>query len=138
MLFCKCTFLDDTDVDVKIGKEASGNDLFNRVCDYLGIKNRNLLGLVHKTGTLDSSSKWWIRTDKLLRKQMKGKCQVWTFSLLLKLYPKRNFDKLEEITRYEKLLNLNNEVGHVLSGGVKLAFRWPHAVLKHTMTFVLV
>ena len=99
MLFCKCLLPDGSIVDVTIGRDALGADLLHSVCDHMNIQDRDLVGLVHKDGGLNPSYNWWVRSDKQLRHQKKGECYVWVFALLIKFYPKRNFEKLEDSIR---------------------------------------
>ena len=102
MVLCKCTNLDGREINLNVEKDACGSDLFNSICNYFNIKDRSMYGLIHENGAIDPSYRWWVRMDKVLKKQITGKCQVWAFTLVIKFYPEKHFDKLEEVTRYDE------------------------------------
>jgi len=99
MVICKCFFIDGRDVDIKVNRNANGLDLFNSVCKFLNIEDKASFGLIHRDGSKPATYNWWIRLDKPLRKQIKGKCKVWVFALVVKFYPKENIERCEEILR---------------------------------------
>ena len=103
VLLCKCSFLDGRDIDVSVRNDALGSDLFHSVCNYLNIRNRNMFGLIHKSGSYNPAYRWWIRMDKPLKKQVAGKCKIWAFALVVKFYPTEHLHSLEDIARLAML-----------------------------------
>lgn len=100
MTSCKCVFLDGKEVNIVVKRDATGGDLLDSVCNYLNIADKRPYGLVHRGGSKPSAYRWWIQLDKPLHKQVPGKCQIWSFSLMIKFYPfGKSISSAEDITR---------------------------------------
>lgn len=100
MTSCKCTFLDGREVSLTVKRDATGQDLFTSVCNYLNITDNRPYGLVHRGGT-QSLYNWWINLDKPLHKQIPGRCKIWVFALMIKYYPlSGTVQDVDDIARY--------------------------------------
>lgn len=88
MALCKCVFLDGKEVFLTVEKDATGSDLYDSICEYVGIKYRDPFGVAFRGGAAPAPYSWWVRMDKSLTGQIPGKCKIWEFAFLVKYYPK--------------------------------------------------
>ena len=99
MVLCKCVFLDGKEVDITVEKEATGLELFESLCKYMGLTYRDPFGIAFRGGTGPAPYSWWVRTEKTLKGQIPGKCKIWEFAFLVKYYPKTLRGMQDEIAR---------------------------------------
>ncbi|KAF7691879.1 hypothetical protein HF521_010846 [Silurus meridionalis] len=102
---CQVILLDDTIIERDLEKKAVGQVLFNNVCDYLNLLERDYFGLV----AWDSSkNKVWLDLSKKVHKQIKSHDATFTFSV--KFYPPDPSELAEDITRYLLCLQLRKDI----------------------------
>ncbi|KAM9436907.1 protein 4.1b isoform 1-T2 [Clarias gariepinus] len=102
---CQVRLLDDTVIERDLEKKAIGQVLFDNVCEYLNLLEKDYFGLA----AWDSSnSKVWLDLSKKVHKQIIG--QVATFSFCVKFYPPDPSVLAEDITRYLLCLQLRADI----------------------------
>ncbi|KAF5904330.1 uncharacterized protein DAT39_005947, partial [Clarias magur] len=102
---CQVRLLDDTVIERDLEKKAIGQVLFDNVCEYLNLLEKDYFGLA----AWDSSnSKVWLDLSKKVQKQIIS--QVATFSFCVKFYPPDPSVLAEDITRYLLCLQLRADI----------------------------
>ncbi|KAF4075944.1 hypothetical protein AMELA_G00224640 [Ameiurus melas] len=97
--------LDDTIIQRDLKKKAVGQVLFDKVCEYLNLLERDYFGLA----AWDSSnSKVWLNLSKQVHRQITSPDATFTFSV--KFYPPDPSVLAEDITRYLLCLQLRTDI----------------------------
>uniref|UniRef100_W5UHX7 Protein 4.1 n=1 Tax=Ictalurus punctatus TaxID=7998 RepID=W5UHX7_ICTPU len=97
--------LDDTIIARDLEKKAVGQVLFDKVCEYLNLLERDYFGLA----AWDSSNnKVWLDLSKQVHKQIISPDATFTFSV--KFYPPDPSVLAEDITRYLLCLQLRTDI----------------------------
>ncbi|EJW82277.1 hypothetical protein WUBG_06808 [Wuchereria bancrofti] len=105
-------FPDSTSHIFYVLKKAEGGELFDKVCAFLDLTEKDYFGLCFVD---DDDNEQWIYDDKRISKQLKG--HPWDFNFKVKFYPPEPATLAEDKTRH--LLSL--QVRHDISTG-KLVF----------------
>ncbi|XP_027028021.2 protein 4.1b isoform X5 [Tachysurus fulvidraco] len=104
-LRCRVILLDGAVIERDLEKKAVGQVLFNEVCEYLNLLERDYFGLA----AWDSSNnKVWLEFSKPVHKQIISHDTTFTFSV--KLYPPDPSLLAEDITRYLLCLQLRADI----------------------------
>ncbi|KAM3596941.1 uncharacterized protein V6R79_023168 [Siganus canaliculatus] len=99
------TLLDNTIYSCELDKHAKGQELFQRVCDYLNLLEKDYYGLaIWQTPVM----KTWMDLTKEIRRQVQGAKYNFTFNV--KFYPPDPVQLSEDITRYYLCLQLRNDI----------------------------
>lgn len=69
-LCCRVSLLDDSEIEVTLDKKAHGEDLFDSVCRYLRLNNKDYFGILH---TATETKGVWVKLNKKLKKQFKSR-----------------------------------------------------------------
>ncbi|KAH9523579.1 hypothetical protein Btru_040385 [Bulinus truncatus] len=86
-MLCKILLLNGEEYEVTIDKCSSGQLLYERVCDYLDLLERDYFGLQYKDDLDPENVKYWLDFNKKITKQKKrGKME---FEFAVKFYPPR-------------------------------------------------
>ncbi|XP_060717649.1 protein 4.1b isoform X11 [Tachysurus vachellii] len=102
---CRVILLDGAVIERDLEKKAVGQVLFNKVCEYLNLLERDYFGLA----AWDSSNnKVWLKFSKPVHKQIKSHDATFTFSV--KFYPPDPSLLAEDITRYLLCLQLRTDI----------------------------
>ncbi|XP_060756137.1 protein 4.1b isoform X2 [Neoarius graeffei] len=102
---CRVILLDDTIIERDLEKKAVGQVLFDIVCEYLDLLEKDYFGLA----LWDSSNcKVWLDFSKRVHKQIIGHDATFTFSV--KFYPPDPSVLAEDITRYLLCLQLRKDI----------------------------
>uniref|UniRef100_A0A0R3RHF2 Moesin/ezrin/radixin homolog 1 n=1 Tax=Elaeophora elaphi TaxID=1147741 RepID=A0A0R3RHF2_9BILA len=113
-------FLDSTKHIFYVSKKAEGSELFDKVCAFLGLTEKDYFAL----SFVDSDgNQQWIYDDKRISKQLKG--HSWNFNFKVKFYPPEPATLAEDRTRH--LLSL--QVRHDIFTGKLPATLATHALL---------
>ncbi|CAF3568357.1 unnamed protein product [Rotaria sp. Silwood1] len=100
---CKVHMLDDQDLPFHIDPKATGQDLFNSVCNYIDLLERDYFGLEY----LDSHRNvCWLESDKPILKQVSET----KFSFCVKFYTPDPGQLEEEFTRYLFALQIKRDL----------------------------
>uniref|UniRef100_A0A1I7VBH7 Moesin/ezrin/radixin homolog 1 n=1 Tax=Loa loa TaxID=7209 RepID=A0A1I7VBH7_LOALO len=113
-------FLDSTKHIFYVSKKADGGELFDKVCAFLGLAEKDYFGLSFAD---DDGNQQWIYDDKRISKQLKGR--PWNFNFKVKFYPPEPATLAEDRTRH--LLTL--QIRHDISTGKLPATLATHALL---------
>ncbi|KAM3720472.1 Band 4.1-like protein [Dirofilaria immitis] len=113
-------FLDFTKHIFYVSKKAEGGELFDKVCAFIGLSERDYFALSFSD---DEGNQHWIYDDKRISKQLKG--HPWNFNFKVKFYPPEPATLAEDRTRH--LLCL--QVQHDISTGKLPATLATHALL---------
>ncbi|VIO97060.1 conserved hypothetical protein,hypothetical protein [Brugia malayi] len=113
-------FLDSTSHIFYVSKKAEGGELFDKVCAFLDLTEKDYFGLCFADG---DGNQQWIYDDKRISKQLKG--HPWDFHFKVKFYPPEPATLAEDKTRH--LLTL--QVRHDISTGRLPATLATHALL---------
>uniref|UniRef100_A0A1I8EGZ7 Moesin/ezrin/radixin homolog 1 n=1 Tax=Wuchereria bancrofti TaxID=6293 RepID=A0A1I8EGZ7_WUCBA len=113
-------FPDSTSHIFYVLKKAEGGELFDKVCAFLDLTEKDYFGLCFVD---DDDNEQWIYDDKRISKQLKG--HPWDFNFKVKFYPPEPATLAEDKTRH--LLSL--QVRHDISTGKLPATLATHALL---------
>uniref|UniRef100_A0A1E1X4V3 Moesin/ezrin/radixin homolog 1 n=1 Tax=Amblyomma aureolatum TaxID=187763 RepID=A0A1E1X4V3_9ACAR len=117
---CRVHLLDGSDYECQLDRKARGEQLFDRVCEYLNLLERDYFGLTYRD---HEDQRNWINLEKSLSKQMKRR--PWEMSFEVKFYPPDPSQLQEDITRYQLCLQIRDDI---LSGKLPCSFV-THALL---------
>ncbi|KAK8756922.1 hypothetical protein V5799_000376 [Amblyomma americanum] len=117
---CRVHLLDGSDYECQLDRKARGEQLFDRVCEYLNLLERDYFGLTYRD---NEDQRNWINLEKSLSKQMKRR--PWEMSFEVKFYPPDPSQLQEDITRYQLCLQIRDDI---LSGKLPCSFV-THALL---------
>ncbi|GFR90986.1 protein 4.1 [Elysia marginata] len=107
-MVCKVLLLNGEEYEVAIDKRSIGQLLYERVCDYLDLLERDYFGLQYKEDMDQEKIKYWLDLDKKITKQKKrGKMY---FEFALKFYPPDPTQLSESITRYLVCLQIRRDI----------------------------
>ncbi|KAH6922436.1 hypothetical protein HPB50_013609 [Hyalomma asiaticum] len=95
---CRVHLLDGSDYECQLDRKARGEQLFDRVCEYLNLLERDYFGLTYRD---HENTRNWVNLEKSLSKQMKRR--PWEMSFEVKFYPPDPSQLQEDITRWAKL-----------------------------------
>lgn len=101
---CRVQLLDGSELNLDLDKKASGQDLFDAVCNKLSLNEVDYFGCTFKDG---KNGKVWVNSTKKLNKQNNG---PWIFSFEVKFYPPDPTCLRDEITRYQLFLQLRTDI----------------------------
>ncbi|XP_058232038.1 protein 4.1b isoform X1 [Hemibagrus wyckioides] len=102
---CRVILLDGSIIERDLEKKAVGQVLFDKVCEYLVLIERDYFGLA----AWDSSNnKVWLELSKKVYKQIISHDATFTFSV--KFYPPDPSQLAEDITRYLLCLQLRTDI----------------------------
>ncbi|KAI8773772.1 protein 4.1-like [Biomphalaria glabrata] len=105
---CKVLLLNGEEYEVAIDKRSSGQLLYERVCDYLDLLERDYFGLQYKEDYDPENVKFWLDLSKKVTKQKKrGKME---FEFALKFYPPDPTQLTESLTRYLVCLQIRRDI----------------------------
>ncbi|KAL3202091.1 hypothetical protein MRX96_042667 [Rhipicephalus microplus] len=117
---CRVHLLDGSDYECQLDRKARGEQLFDRVCEYLNLLERDYFGLTYRD---HENTRNWVNLEKSLSKQMKRR--PWEMSFEVKFYPPDPSQLQEDITRYQLCLQIRDDI---LSGKLPCSFV-THALL---------
>ncbi|RUS84514.1 hypothetical protein EGW08_007753 [Elysia chlorotica] len=107
-MVCKVLLLNGEEYEIAIDKRSIGQLLYERVCDYLDLLERDYFGLQYKEDLDPENIKYWLDLDKKVTKQKKrGKMY---FEFALKFYPPDPTQLAESITRYLVCLQIRRDI----------------------------
>ncbi|XP_073075712.1 band 4.1-like protein 2 isoform X7 [Manis javanica] len=122
---CKVTLLDGTEYSCDLEKRAKGQVLFDRVCEYLNLLEKDYFGLMYQE---NPEQKNWLDPSKEIKRQLRN--LPWLFTFNVKFYPPDPSQLTEDITRYFLCLQLRQDIAsgrlpcsfvtHVLLGSYTL------------------
>ncbi|KAF8359979.1 hypothetical protein PRIPAC_94974 [Pristionchus pacificus] len=108
---CRVFFLDGTEHQFSLPRQARGGELLDRVYEYLEIVERDYFGLQFLS-LLDpgeeTQQKKWLDADKSIRKQMI--CPPYNLYFRVKFYVSDPSKLVEEYTRYHLFLQLRKDI----------------------------
>ncbi|XP_018413180.1 PREDICTED: band 4.1-like protein 1 isoform X2 [Nanorana parkeri] len=117
---CRVTLLDSSHYECEIEKHARGQVLFDTICGYLNLLEKDYFGL---TFCDTDSQKNWLDPSKEIKKQIRS--SSWSFGFTVKFYPPDPAQLTEDITRYYLCLQLRADI---ISGRLPCSFV-THALL---------
>lgn len=120
LALARVRLLDNTDFECEIDRKASGQELFEKVCDHLNLLEKDYFGLTYHDS---EETRNWLNNDKGIGKQIRS--GPWIFSFEVKFYPPDPAQLQEDITRYQLCLQIRNDI---LSGKLPCSFV-THALL---------
>ncbi|CAG9538757.1 unnamed protein product [Cercopithifilaria johnstoni] len=98
-------FLDSTKHIFYVSKKADGGELFDKVCAFLGLIEKDYFGLCF----IDSDgNQQWIYEDKRISKQLKG--NPWNFNFQVKFYPTEPATLAGDKTRHLLSLQVRQDI----------------------------
>nr|XP_027198882.1 protein 4.1 homolog isoform X2 [Dermatophagoides pteronyssinus] len=112
--------LDDEEFTCEVDKNARGDDVFNKVCDYLNLLEKDYFGLSFRE---NDDSRNWLNLEKRIGKQLRN--TSWLLRFEVKFYPPDPTQLHEDITRYLVCLQIRKDI---LSGRIPCSFV-THAIL---------
>ncbi|KAH7641834.1 erythrocyte membrane protein band 4.1 like coracle isoform X2 [Dermatophagoides farinae] len=112
--------LDDEEFSCEVDKNARGEDVFNKVCDYLNLLEKDYFGLSFRE---NDDSRNWLNLEKRIGKQLRN--TSWLLRFEVKFYPPDPTQLHEDITRYLVCLQIRKDI---LSGRIPCSFV-THAIL---------
>ncbi|XP_065590037.1 band 4.1-like protein 2 isoform X4 [Cyrtonyx montezumae] len=117
---CKVVLLDGTEYSCDLEKRAKGQILFDKVCEYLNLLEKDYFGLLFYE---NSDQKNWLDSSKEIKRQIRN--LPWLFTFNVKFYPPDPSQLSEDITRYFLCLQLRQDI---VSGRLPCSFV-THALL---------
>ncbi|EEC13942.1 protein 4.1G, putative [Ixodes scapularis] len=117
---CRVHLLDGSDYECQVDRKATGEDVFDRVCEYVNLLERDYFGLTYRDA---EDTRNWVNLEKNLAKQIKRR--PWEMSFEVKFYPPDPSQLQEDITRYQLCLQIRDDI---LSGKLPCSFV-THALL---------
>ncbi|XP_001369823.3 band 4.1-like protein 2 isoform X16 [Monodelphis domestica] len=121
---CKVILLDGTEYSCDLEKRATGQILFDKVCEQLNLLEKDYFGLLFQ----ENDQKSWLDPSKEIKKQVRN--LPWIFTFNVKFYPPDPSQLTEDITRYFLCLQLRQDIAsgrlpcsfvtHVLLGSYTL------------------
>jgi len=123
MLSCKIRLLDSSDFDTEFDRNAKGQDLLDKVAEYLNLLEKDYFSLSYKE-TVRAENKnvlvrFWLAMDKKITKQIKTDGGVYHFAFEVKFYPPEPSQLKEDVTRYFLCLQVRN---NILAGQLPCSF----------------
>lgn len=103
MVLCRVLLLDGSDYEVQVDEKAIGQEVFDKVCEHLSLLEKDYFGFTFR----DKDSKFWLRLDKKIGKQIAG---TWILTFVVKFYPPNPAVLREEYTRYLLFLQLRTDI----------------------------
>jgi hypothetical protein len=104
MIRCRVQLLDGKDFEDQIDKKVNGSYIFDKVCKHLNLLEKDYFACTYR----EKGTKFWLRNDKKIVKQIKGNPIILTFEV--KFYPPDPATLREEITRYQLFLQVRTEI----------------------------
>ncbi|CAC5384934.1 Band 4.1-like protein 3,Protein 4.1,Erythroid protein 4.1,Protein 4.1 homolog,FERM, ARHGEF and pleckstrin domain-containing protein 1,Band 4.1-like protein 2,Band 4.1-like protein 1,Cytoskeletal protein 4.1 [Mytilus coruscus] len=104
MVFCKIHLLDGQLYETDVTKNATGKELFDKVCAYLTLQEKDYFGLQYQNNNV----KFWLNNEKKILKQVKGGTSVFDFSV--KFYPPEPMAMLEDLSRFQLCLQVRFDI----------------------------
>ncbi|XP_074043687.1 band 4.1-like protein 2 isoform X7 [Macrotis lagotis] len=120
MVPCKVMLLDGTEYTCDLEKRATGQVLFDKVCEQLNLLEKDYFGLLFQE---NNDQKSWLDPSKEIKKQVRN--LPWIFTFNVKFYPPDPSQLTEDITRYFLCLQLRQDIA---SGRLPCSFV-THALL---------
>ncbi|XP_074165942.1 band 4.1-like protein 2 isoform X11 [Sminthopsis crassicaudata] len=117
---CKVMLLDGTEYSCDLEKRATGQVLFDKVCEQLNLLEKDYFGLLFQE---NNDQKSWLDPSKEIKKQVRN--LPWIFTFNVKFYPPDPSQLTEDITRYFLCLQLRQDIA---SGRLPCSFV-THALL---------
>ncbi|XP_027704348.1 band 4.1-like protein 2 isoform X3 [Vombatus ursinus] len=117
---CKVTLLDGMEYSCDLEKRATGQVLFDKVCEQLNLLEKDYFGLLFQE---NNDQKSWLDPSKEIKKQVRN--LPWIFTFNVKFYPPDPSQLTEDITRYFLCLQLRQDIA---SGRLPCSFV-THALL---------
>jgi hypothetical protein len=106
--------LDGTEYELEIEKTATGQALFDKVCQHISLIEVDYFSLSFRdTGDV----KFWLNHEKRISKQLNNR--PWVFSFEVKFYPSEPSALHEDLTRYLLSLQLRSDI---LTGRLPCSF----------------
>lgn len=102
---CRVRLLDGSDYECQLDRKATGEDIFDRVCEFLNLLERDYFGLTYRD---HEDTRNWVNLDKSLSKQIKRR--PWEMSFEVKFYPPDPSQLQEDITRYQLCLQIRDDI----------------------------
>ncbi|ODM98417.1 Protein 4.1 [Orchesella cincta] len=105
MAIAKVHLLDGTVWDCPIDRKAKGQELFEKVCEYINLAEKDYFGLnlIDRHGYTV-----WVENEKRISKQIKN--EPWEVNFQVKFYPPEPAQLHEDITRYHLCLQVRNDI----------------------------
>ncbi|OQR74455.1 hypothetical protein BIW11_00960 [Tropilaelaps mercedesae] len=119
-VMCTIRLLDGTDFEAHIDKRAKGQQVFDMVCDFLNLLEKDYFGLTYKDA---ENIRNWVNLEKRIAKQIKA--SPWMLNFEVKFYPPDPSQLQEDITRYHLCLQVREDI---FSGKLPCSFV-THALL---------
>ncbi|XP_072499426.1 band 4.1-like protein 2 isoform X14 [Notamacropus eugenii] len=119
-VLCKVMLLDGTEYSCDLEKRATGQVLFDKVCEQLNLLEKDYFGLLFQE---NNDQKSWLDPSKEIKKQVRN--LPWIFTFNVKFYPPDPSQLTEDITRYFLCLQLRQDIA---SGRLPCSFV-THALL---------
>jgi len=117
ILTCRVHLLDNTDYDLEINKNSTGQVLFDKVCEYLNLLEKDYFSISYKELVQEKDKKqnqqvkFWVIMDKQLVKQAHQPTgEVFYCNFELKFYPPEPGMLKEDLTRYFVCLQVRNDI----------------------------
>ncbi|GAV06761.1 hypothetical protein RvY_16694-2 [Ramazzottius varieornatus] len=97
--------LSDQDAEFQIPKSATGQYLFDRVCEFINLQERDYFGIRYMDSDNERS---WLNMEKTVKQQMKN--GPWNFEFLVKFYPPQPTELKEDLTRYYLCMQIHRDL----------------------------
>lgn len=101
---CCIVLPDGSACDVDISKQATGQQLVDKICEKLNLLEKEYFSCTF----VKRDVKFWLKMDKSIKKQIKG--EPWKFLFEVKFYPVDPTLLHEELTRYQIYLQVREDV----------------------------
>lgn len=103
-LVCQVTLPDGSICEVEVSKQATGQQLFDNICEKLTLLEREYFSCTY----FKHEVKFWLKMDKQVAKQIGG--GPWKFGFEVKFYPVDPTALHEELTRYQVYLQVREDI----------------------------
>ncbi|OWA51919.1 Band 4.1-like protein 1 [Hypsibius exemplaris] len=97
--------LSDQDAEFSIPKNATGQMLFDRVCDFINLQEKDYFGIRFVD---TDNEKSWLNMEKTVKQQTKN--NPWAFEFLVKFYPPQPTELKEDLTRYYLCMQIHRDL----------------------------
>ncbi|XP_055333731.1 band 4.1-like protein 2 isoform X1 [Paramacrobiotus metropolitanus] len=97
--------LSDQDAEFYVPKNATGQELFERVCEFINLQERDYFGIRFMD---TDNEKSWLNMEKTIKQQVKG--GPWVFEFLVKFYPPQPTELKEDLTRYYLCMQIHRDL----------------------------
>ncbi|XP_077991840.1 protein 4.1-like isoform X9 [Glandiceps talaboti] len=117
---CRILLLDGSEINVEVEKKGKGQSLFEEISKNLNLVEKDYFGITYRDA---ADQKYWLDPVKDIKKQIRS--GPWVFSFNVKFYPPDPSQLQEDITRYNLVLQLRDDI---LKGKLPCSFV-THALL---------